>query len=83
MLSDSVNDTAAGTGARTVFISGLDSNYDVISETVTLNGTSAVQTVRSYLRVNSFLIMSAGSGKTNAGSITLRVTGGGSTQALM
>ena len=35
--SSSANDTSAGTGARTVYIEGLDSNYNVISETVTLD----------------------------------------------
>lgn len=67
--SDSANDTAAGTGARTVYIEGLDVNHAVISETVTLNGQTAVLTTQSFLHVNNFYVATAGSGKSAAGSI--------------
>lgn len=82
ILSASANDTAAGTGARTFTIQGLDANYNPLSETITMNGTTPVQTVGTYLRVNSLMIASAGSGGTNAGDVTLRVTGAGATQAI-
>lgn len=81
-LSGSANDTAAGTGARTFTINGLDANFNSISETVTLNGVTPVQTANSYMRVNSFLIASAGSGNVNSGDVTLRLTGAGATQAI-
>lgn len=67
--SDDVNDTSAGTGARTVEIFGLDSDYTEISETVTLNGTSGVTTVNSYLRNFRMQVVTAGSGVQNAGII--------------
>jgi len=67
--SGSANDAAAGTGARTVFISGLDASYNVLSETVTLNGQTSVNTVGSYLRINDFYVTSCGSGNTAAGII--------------
>lgn len=67
--SDSVNDTSAGTGARTVVVAGLDSSYDEISETVTLNGTTEVATTKSYLRINSITVATTGSGNANAGNI--------------
>lgn len=67
--SDSTSDTSAGTGARTVLISGLDANYAVITETVTLNGQTAVTTTNSFLRVNSMLVTTAGTGLANAGII--------------
>lgn len=77
IISTSVNDTAAGTGARTVLIQGLDANYLEVNQTVTLNGTTAVAIPTSLLRVNSALIMSAGSTGINAGDINIRrVTGG-------
>lgn len=82
ILSASANDTAAGTGARTVLISGLDANWLVISETLTLNGVTPVQSVNSYLRVNLMTTVTSGSGQVNAGDLTLRVTGGGTTQAI-
>jgi hypothetical protein len=82
ILSASASDTAAGTGARTFTITGLDNNFNPISEVITLNGVTPVQTVNSYRRVNGLVIASAGSGNTNAGDVTLRVTGAGATQAL-
>lgn len=67
--SSSINDAAAGTGARTIVVSGLDANYNEISETVTLNGQTAVNTVNSYLRVFRAYVATAGSGATAAGTI--------------
>ncbi|MGI9498454.1 MAG: hypothetical protein ACR2P3_00315 [Geminicoccaceae bacterium] len=48
--SDDANDTAAGTGARVIEVSGLDANYAEISEEVTLDGITPVTTVNSYIR---------------------------------
>lgn len=67
--SSSTADTSAGTGARTVTLSGLDANYAEISETVTLNGQTAVTTTNSYLRIFRMVVRSAGSGGQNAGVI--------------
>jgi hypothetical protein len=67
--SSSVDDTAAGTGARTVEIFGLDGDYNEINEVVTLNGQTAVSTTKSYLRINRGIVRSAGSGGANAGTL--------------
>ena len=67
--STSANDASAGTGARTVFIGGLDGNYNVVSETVTMNGQTAVNTTNSYLYVNELYVASVGSGGHNEGTI--------------
>jgi len=67
--SSNANDAAAGTGARTVFIEGLNGAYNVVSETVILNGQTAVDTVNEYLYVNRFFVVTAGSGGKNAGTI--------------
>ena len=67
--SSNTNDTSAGTGARTVLISGLDGDYNEISETITLNGQTAVTTTNSFLRVNRAIVLTAGSGGANAGII--------------
>jgi len=67
--SGSTDDTSAGTGARTVELSGLDGDYNEISEVVTLNGQTAVNTTQSYLRINRMIVRSAGSGGANAGII--------------
>ncbi|MFZ9759673.1 MAG: hypothetical protein ACO3CJ_09515, partial [Burkholderiaceae bacterium] len=55
-----------GTGARTVFIAGVDGDYNVVSETITMNGQTAVNTTNSYLYVNSFYVVTVGSGGANA-----------------
>ena len=67
--SSSANDTAAGTGARTVRIEGLDADYNEISEDIILNGQTPVTTVKSYLRINRGVVLTAGSGGKNAGII--------------
>lgn len=71
LVSTSANDTAAGTGVRTVFISGLNGSYAPVSETVTMNGLTPVTTVNSYIAVNVFYADTAGTGGAAAGSITL------------
>jgi hypothetical protein len=68
--SSSANDAApSGTGARTISIAGLDANYNEISETVTLNGQTEVNTVNSYLRIFNMFVVTAGSGETAVGTI--------------
>lgn len=67
--SSSANDTAAGTGARTVTLTGLDANYVSTSEVVVLNGQTAVNSVNSYIRISSITTVTAGSGGKNAGII--------------
>ncbi len=67
--SDDAADDAAGTGARTVQIFGLDANYVEINETVTLVSTTAVTTTQSYLRVFRMQVLTAGSGEANVGTV--------------
>lgn len=67
--SENAADTSAGTGARTVYLEGLDANHNVISEVVTLNGQTAVTTTRSYLHINNCYVLTAGSGNSAAGTI--------------
>jgi len=67
--SSSTADTSAGTGARTVQLYGLDADYNEISETVTLNGQTAVNTTNSFLRINRMIVRKAGTGGQNAGVV--------------
>jgi hypothetical protein len=48
VVSSSASDTAV-----TMLISGLDANFAPITESVVLNGTTNVTTVKSFLRINS------------------------------
>lgn len=69
IVSTSTADTSAGTGARTVQVTGLDGNYNEQVETVTMNGTTNVLTTKSYIAVNRLVVLTAGSGFSNAGII--------------
>lgn len=70
IVSTDVNDTAAGTGMRTVLIRGVNASYTATSETITMNGTSNVPTVNSYLHIHLMQAQTVGSGGVNAGTIT-------------
>lgn len=67
--SSSTDDAALGTGARTVFVYGLDADYREITEVVTLNGQTEVLTTQSFLRVSRAYVITAGNGGTAAGTI--------------
>ena len=74
-------DTALGTGARTVLITGLNANYDVITEIITLNGQVGVTTANIYFRINDLECQTYGTDKRNRGDIYLgsgTITGSGS-----
>ena len=72
VLSSSASDAAAGTGLRTVVVTGLNGDWEQVSETVTLNGTTPVQTVNTYRRAHTMRGATAGSGGFNVGTITVR-----------
>ena len=77
VVSSSANDTAAGTGARTVRVDGLDGSYVPFSETVTLNGATPVAlTNTSAVAINRTTVLTAGSGLVNAGNIDVRAVSG-------
>ena len=59
----------SGTGAQTVFVEGLDANYNRVSEIVRLNGQTEVTAANQYLRVNRITVLTAGSNGTSAGAI--------------
>jgi len=67
--SSSANDTANGTGARTVYVAGLDANYREIEEIVTLNGQTDVLTVQSFLHINQAYVATAGTSLSAEGDI--------------
>lgn len=79
VLSSSAADTAAGTGARTITVTGLGPAYVAQSEVVTLNGTSVVALVNTYIHINKVNVTTAGSGNTNTGAITVRIAAAGAT----
>lgn len=80
IVSDSVNDTSAGTGARTVLVETLNSAYVTQTQIVTLNGTTPVALTGTHLIVQSVLVLTSGSNFTNVGNLTVRVSGAGAIQ---
>jgi len=81
VLSASADDAAAGTGARTVQIWGLDASHNEQTEVVTMDGTTPVATAGTYIRLHRMKGITPGSGGTAAGLITCRIVGGGVTVA--
>ena len=62
-------DTSAGTGARTVKITGLDANYNQSFQTITLTAGVGTTTT-NFLRIFRAEVVTAGSGGANAGTLT-------------
>lgn len=77
--SSSANDTAAGTGARTISVTGLNTSFARFTETVTLNGQTVVaMTTANILFIDKITVATAGSGLVNAGIVSCGDTDGGS-----
>jgi len=50
-------------------VNGLDANYNLLSETVTLNGSGTATTTNSYFRINGLFVTNG----INAGNITAKI----------
>jgi len=77
IFSSDAADTAAGTGARTVKITQLqDASGNMMPDvTVTLNGVTPVSLgAQTYRRCTRMVVLTAGTGGANAGTLTLRHT---------
>jgi hypothetical protein len=70
--SSDADDTAAGTGARTILLEGLDTNKAELTETVTLNGASSVETTNAFFRLSRVSVITAGTSLTNEGLISVK-----------
>ena len=71
VYSDSASDNGTGTGAHGLVLEGLDANYNVLSETIELQGTTTVTAVGSYIRTFRAYVTSAGATEVNEGLITV------------
>lgn len=76
VVSTDVDDDGdpGGAGGRTLEIMGLDTNWDVQTETITLNGQTAVVTSASFLRTYRMIVRSAGATGGNEGVLTATST---------
>lgn len=69
LSSGDADDAAGDTGARIVTVYGLDASYLEVTENVTLNGQTPVNTTNTYIRVLDLTVASAGSTGWNEGII--------------
>jgi hypothetical protein len=85
VVSDNANDTAAGTGLRTMLVVYLDSTYTSKSTTITLNGTTPVAFPEDIVAINTVVRSTTGTfGGSNTGNISIRAAGGlGATYSYM
>lgn len=80
IVSDNVNDTAAGTGAQVVLIAYLDGQYNPQQIIVPLDGITPVQLNDDHFRPDDVVVVASGSGRRNEGLLTVRVSGAGATR---
>ena len=74
--SSDTNDVAgSGTGVRTIKVQGLDANYLLIEEDISLNGQTQVITTKEYLRILKAYVLTAGSNGASAGTVYVGTTG--------
>jgi len=65
--------STSASDACNMLIQGLDANFNPVSETIKVNGTTGVTTVKSYLRINNLTLVTPPSGYlTNQGVITVK-----------
>lgn len=77
VVSTDDNDTAAGTGERTVDIVYLDASGNELTERLTMNGTTPVLTTATDIwRIQDFHLRTAGSNALTVGTVSLTDTGG-------
>lgn len=81
IVSDDANDTDQGTGAWTVQVVGLDENWMIAYETVTLTGLTPVVTSTTFLRVYRLTVITGGAPTANIGTITATATPSATVQA--
>lgn len=75
ITSSDANDTAGGTGARTIMLEGLGDNYQLQTETLAMGGgVPGVNTTLTWRRMHRAVIQTAGSAGTNIGVITIKHT---------
>lgn len=86
VVSNDADDTAAGAGARSLYVEGLASDFTLQSETVDLSGLSAAALTNTYVRLFRAYVETSGTyavqtNGSHQGVITIRESGGGDTWA--
>src|SRR6056300_1647148 len=71
-ITMTITSANAGDNGKLLKIIGLDSNYDVITDIVTINGGGDVTTNITFFRINDVILIT---GTTNVGLITIQNAG--------
>ena len=71
IVSDDIADDDGGTGANTVKVQYQDSDGKAVIETITMNGTTAVELADTSYGCFRMSVETSGSGNTNAGQIVI------------
>lgn len=66
IVSTSNDDLPASFGASEVVVEGLDANFDIVTETIALNGNTSVTTTNDFYRVNRVYASAMGTTASNA-----------------
>jgi len=72
VVAANAQDDTSGTGIRTILITGLDDDWEVQTDVVTLAGGETVRTAIEFLRVYSVEAVTGGSGGVAAGAIVVQ-----------
>lgn len=83
IASASAADDSGGTGANLIQLDGVDSNEEFVTELVTMDGTTPVQSSTTFKHVHRVLVAYSGSGRVNAGDITLTGATSGATRVVV
>ena len=79
VTSSSSQDDVGGTGATEILVEGLNENYELVTETFTMDGTSNVTGTQTFKRVFRAFVTKGGTNGENVGTIT--ISRGGTTVA--
>lgn len=71
VASTNSNDTEGGTGVNKVKVTGLDTEYNIVTEIASLNGTTPVHLSEEFYRINHLEAYTVGNSHCSQGTITL------------
>lgn len=71
VVSTDADDTVLGAGGQTVTVTGLDADWNVVSEVVDMAGLTPAVTTQTFIRINGAVLSSAGATGWNEGDITV------------
>lgn len=74
ITSSSIEDAVGGTGIRSILVGGVDQNYNVVQEVISLTGTTEKLSTNNFQMVNTLSILSVGSSKKAVGNININTS---------